>query len=290
MPSAPLPPDVQRAVTTLGWLVDQVQSLISGKFVAGGSPYRFVLRQAAPRAVITARSVHILLEQGLAHGVDAVALSRSLWELLISLEYISGCPRHREELAIRYLAQNTHHRRRHLERMQADPNPDISLLECVKTNLEADERQLLKYLTRAIEVRAPNRRVALEDALGRLRTWRFAPTWAGIRRATMARSVRMPGTNRSWEYDHGYDLLSEMSHVSSGSLMALDAAIDPDDYPVDQGQDPARLAGSLTSIWLLQLIDLAARELEPLWQPALQKLSDAATEQWRLAGIIRRTS
>jgi hypothetical protein len=287
-PAAQLPDDVRRAVTTLGWLIGQVESLVSGKFVAGGSALRFVFRQAVPRAILTARSIHLLLENGVAHGLDAVALSRSLWELLVSLEYIYQCARHREELALRYLAQNTHKRRNHLAYMRAQPNPDAAAIARVDQNITGDERQLLKYFARAIESTQPSRRAALQEALTRWRGWTFRQTWAGISRSRMARSIHISGVNRAWEYDHAYDMLSEASHVSSGSLIALGAAFDPDAYPEDQGRDPARVAASLASIWLLQLIDLVARELEPAWRTALVPLSDAATEQWRRAGIIRR--
>ncbi len=108
---APLPADVVLALAALDEFSNGVEALMTGHNAPGRSALRFVLRQGISRAMVTTRAIVLLLSHGLHFGLDAVALSRSLWELLVTLEYICGCARHREELAIRYLAQNVHARR-----------------------------------------------------------------------------------------------------------------------------------------------------------------------------------
>ncbi len=158
-------------------------------------------------------------------------------------------------------------------------------------SIRGDERQLLKYLVRVLEPSLDSRRLAIQEAARRCGEWKFKPTWAGISRQTMARSIRRPGSNRAWEYAHAYDVLSESSHMSSGSLVALDATFsEPGAYPQTQGRDPAKLAASLTAIWLLQLADLVAEVLAPARRAQLPIMWATAQQRLVQAGIIRPRS
>ena len=283
-----LPNDVKRAVVTLKIVIDKSQALISGQPVPGGSALLFALRHSAPRALTTAGAIYLLLSGGLQFGIDAVTLSRSLWELAVTLEYMCGCPRHCEELAIRFLAQNLSARRAQVGWLQADADATAAAFQ-KEQSIRGDECVLITQLVRLLMTDGLARRDALEAAVRRMRSeWRYKPTWSGLTIRQMAHIVKRPGCNRAWEYERAYPFLSEASHVSSGSLVALAAALgSADEFPPFQGRDPARLAASTAVIWLLQILDVVGEALGVNWRPTLEALSEAAQDQWRQAGIVQ---
>jgi hypothetical protein len=258
------------------------------------SPFAYVVQLALPRALVSARAVHALLERGVEYGVDAVTVSRSIWELAVQLEYMLGCTRHREELAARFIAQNIHARRRQADWLHGDGTSDPaskSAAERKSLGLRGDWIALIKLLARAYVTQGKPRRPAVEEANRAISRWKYKPTWSGLRIEQMAKAVRRPDRNRKWEYERAYPFLSESSHVSMGSLASLAAALHPrPGIPPFQASDPARLASSLSTIWLLQIMDSVAEHFGFPWRNQLTALSDAAVDQWARAGIVRRES
>lgn len=283
-----------RAIVTLGFVIRKTAEITGDCAIPGEKfpVFGYVTAMALPRAITTVEAVHTLLSQRPPFGADALPVVRSLWELVITLEYIADDEAEIEERAIRYLAFFATSNRRQLEWRRANPGQFGAPTPVQEASVARDEAQVRKTLVEHFERRGMDHVEAQALAAERLSAWaKNKRRWNGLTIEDTAKAIHATNLARTKQYRHDYMLLSEYSHAGIGSLMPYSPLVSRDELDeivdADPNTEPALLASGMAVIWFLQLHVLVADTFGLNWGKTLYDLYLAAEDQWKRGEVFR---
>jgi hypothetical protein len=273
---------VEAAVAGLRNLIVKLDDLLTEEEIVLAGYLTHALLVNIARASRPAEGVVLLLDRQHPLGDVALILARSVWEVIVTTEYILLDPDAmvREHLAHRYLSHGFTSTYVSVQGMSREQQRAVGITAEQVSLVKENHRKLRRFLTERLMNAGRTRAEAVREADHEINEWGSHRDWNGKSIKDTAVAV-----GRAEEYAQTYAFLSQYSHPGSEAARdylvvsegKLGLASDP-----DQERTSAIIACFVTARRLIELYELVAPALgKPAWAQRVQDLRNERGDIWR---------
>lgn len=270
-----------RAAVTLRWLITRLDKMPDRDLPAVCGRLTHALSVNLSRVTRLAESIVVLTERAAPYGDAAVVLARTIWEVLVTSEYLvqDPSPNVRADLAFRYLSHGYVTSYASITAMSAASRQAAGITADQVAGVTSSYRRLREYLVSQGLKRGLTRRVAAREADVTLKEWARHHEWSGLTIEEMAETVA-----RRDEYLQTYAFLSQFAHAGSEAARdylsavsgTMELVVDP-----DEDRRLAIIACWVATTRLIRLYEIlvATTSHEP-WRSRVERVGLAVRKQW----------
>jgi hypothetical protein len=269
------------AVAGLRDLIVKLDQLLTSEGIDVSGYLTYALLVNVVRASRQAEGIVVLLDQPHPLGDVALILARSIWEILVTTDYIllDPDPKRREYLAHRYLSHGFTSTYVSVQSMTPAQKRAAGITATQVTHVKENHRKLRKYLIERLMKSGTTKADATKEADREINEWGRHRDWNGmsIKETTAA-------VGRADEYAQTYAFLSQYTHPGSEATRdyltvsegKIGLASDP-----DVERRSAMIACFVTARRLLELYEDVGPALgKPSWVNRAQDLRNERGDIW----------